>query len=47
MVKLQDINYYYGLSPQQRCQPAKIQGRTLFVSDYDVRENIVAFWHGF
>jgi len=26
---------------------AKIQGRSLFVSDYDVWEEIAAFWHGF
>jgi len=24
---LQDVSEYYGLSPQHRCQPAKIQGQ--------------------
>jgi hypothetical protein len=27
IVKLQDVSEYYGLSPQHRCQPAKIQGQ--------------------
>jgi hypothetical protein len=47
MVKLQDASWPCGLPPQGRCRPAKIQGRGLFVSDYDVWEKITAFWHGF
>jgi hypothetical protein len=47
MVTLQDASWRYGLLPQRRCRPAKIQGRGLFVSDYDVWESIPAFWHGF
>ena len=35
------------LLPGGRCRPAEIQGRSLFVSDYDVRGRIAAFWHGF
>lgn len=27
MVTLQDASWRYGLSPQRRCRPAKIQGR--------------------
>jgi hypothetical protein len=38
MVTLQDAGERYGLPPQRRCRPAKIQGRGLFVSDYDVWE---------
>ena len=38
IVKLQDVSQRRGLPPRRRCQPAEIQGRSLFVSDYDVRE---------
>lgn len=38
MVKLQYAGWRPGLSPGPRCRPAEIQGRGLFVSDYDVRE---------
>ncbi len=47
MVKLQDVSECCRLSLQHRYRPAKIQGRSLFVSDYDVWEKIAAFWHGF
>lgn len=47
MVKLQDVSQYCRFQLQYYCQPAKIQGRSLFVSDYDVWEKIAAFWHGF
>lgn len=47
MVKLQCASWPRGLPPRGRCRPAKMQGRGLFVSDYDVWEKITAFWHGF
>ena len=47
MVKLQSASWESGLPPETRCQPAEIQGRSLFVSDYDVRVVLTAFWHGF
>jgi len=47
MVKLQSAGWNPGLPPGRRCRPAKIQGRSLFVSNYDVWEKIAAFWHGF
>ena len=47
MVKLQSAGWRPGLPPGRRCRPAEIRGRGLFVSDYDVRGEIAAFWHGF
>ena len=48
MVKLQSADEAPGpFNPRARCRPAEIQGRSLFVSDYDVRGSIAAFWHGF
>ena len=38
MVALQDASWRRGLPPRRRCRPARIQGRGLFVSDYDVWE---------
>jgi hypothetical protein len=36
IVKLQFVSSNPGLLPGSGCQPAKVQGRGLFVSDYDV-----------
>jgi hypothetical protein len=47
IVKLKFASWHYGLSPQHNYKQSKIQGRSLFVSDYDVWEEIIAFWHGF
>ena len=47
MVKLQSAGWDPGLPPGARCRPDEVQGRGLFVSDYDVRGRITAFWHGF
>ena len=38
MVKLQYVGQGKNDVPCPRCRPAVVQGRSLFVSDYDVRE---------
>jgi len=38
MVKLQSAGWGPGIPPGPRRRPAGVQGRGLFVSDYDVRE---------
>jgi hypothetical protein len=47
IVKLQNASKRHGLPPRRRRQQAKIQGRSLFVFNYDIWEKITAFWHGF
>ena len=47
IVKLQYTGERRGLPPRRRCRQAKIQGRGLFVFNYDIWEKITAFWHGF
>jgi len=46
-VKLQSASSTLGLPPRAGRRPAKVRGRGLFVSDYDVQGEITPFWHGF
>jgi hypothetical protein len=46
-VKLQYASWRDRFPRPLRRQPAEVQGRSLFVLDYDMRERITPFWHGF
>lgn len=47
VLKLQFANYPHLYSKMKERPPTKIQGHSLFVSVCIVREQFVAFWHGF